>query len=97
MKLLFKLYLLGQLIALPFMVGAIGSAFSGGTETAPNTHIAQTESAASIQRLSQQDLCDALNGPAINPVQDDLQQLKFITENLYGEEQSTDCFGATLD
>lgn len=92
MKLLFKLYLLGQLIAMPFMVGAIGDVFSSGSESSPTAPAPQTEAAAAARTLSAQELCDALNGAALNPVQDDIQQLRFITADLYGEEVVDDCF-----
>lgn len=95
MKLLFKLYLLGQLIALPFAIGAIGN-FMGGSDSPsiePLTH-AQAFDAQAERTQTSVDLCDALHGPALNPVQDDIQQLKFITAELYGEEVVDDCFEA---
>ena len=93
MKLLFKLYLLGQLIALPFMVGAIGNVLnsddgSAPTISAPSASIAE----ANVRTLSNEELCDALHGPVTNSIQDDIQQLRFITSELYGEELVEDCF-----
>lgn len=93
MKLLFKLYLLGQLIAMPFMVGAIGDMVSSGSESAPNAPAPQTEAEFAARTLTAHELCDALNGAAINSIQDDIQQLRFITADLYGDEVVEDCFG----
>lgn len=88
MKLLFKLYLLGQLIAMPFMVGAIGDMIGPSESPSLNPNIqAQANSQAVIDRT----LCDALSGPAKNNIQDDIQQLKFITAELYGEDVIEDC------
>lgn len=92
MKLLFKLYLLGQLIALPFMVGAIGGIVSSGSESAPNVAAPSTVAEANLRALSNQELCDTLQGPAVNAVQDDIQQLRFITADLYGEDAVEECF-----
>ena len=95
MKTLFKIYLLGQLIALPFMVGALGSAFSS-SDTPSTTSRSGIESpstsAANLQGLSGQELCDALNGSVRNAVQDDIQQLRYITSELYDEGLAEDCF-----
>jgi len=97
MRTLFKLYLLGQLIALPFLVGAIGSALGGGDSesapyTPPRTELASGSAPAAISSLSSgHDLCDALEGGALNPVQDDLQQLRYITSELYGEQAAYEC------
>lgn len=88
MKLLFKLYLLGQLIAMPFMVGAIGDMIgpSDSPSLNPNLQV-HANSPTVIDRT----LCDALSGPAKNNIQDDIQQLKFITAELYGEDVIEDC------
>ncbi len=92
MKLLFKLYLLGQLIALPFMVGAIGNVLNSGADTAPSTSAPATVTEANVRTLTNQELCDALHGPPQIAAQDNIQQLRFITSELYGEEVVEDCF-----
>lgn len=95
MKLLFKLYLLGQLIALPFMVGAIGDVLNTGNDSSaiqqpqPSQLV---ESAASVSTLSRSELCDALHGEALNPVQDNLQQLSLVIDQQF-EGGTHDCFG----
>lgn len=92
MKLLFKLYLLGQLIAMPFMVGAVGDVLSSGSESAPTAPAPNTQAEVEQKILSAHELCDSLHGTALNSVQDDIQQLRFITADLYGEEVVDDCF-----
>ncbi len=92
MKLLLKLYLLGQLIAMPFMVGAVGDILSSGSESAPNAPVLNTAAAAAERTLNAHELCETLNGRATNSVQDDIQQLRFITADLYGGELVDDCF-----
>ena len=92
MKLLLKLYLLGQLIALPFMVGALGNAFSDSSgsptpQIAPQVHSVPGLASATDSST----LCDSLNGPVANAVQDDIQQLRYITSNLYDEDLFVDC------
>ena len=94
MKLLFKLYLLGQLIALPFMVGAIGGALGGGSETSyvpPRTEIASSSSISAADLSATHDLCSTLDTEVINPVHDGLQQLRHITTELYGDDGLGDC------
>ncbi len=97
MKMLFKLYLLGQLIALPFMVGAIGNALGGGSDTSyvpPRTEIAPGNSISAADLSVTHDLCASLESDAINPVHDGLQQLRLVTSELYGEEALDDCTGS---
>ncbi|MDA1296984.1 MAG: hypothetical protein O3B04_03145 [Chloroflexi bacterium] len=90
---LFKLYLLGQLISLPFAVGALGNFMgsSNSPSSVPETPVEIFEAQA-ILAANSRDLCDALHRPVHNSVQDDIQQLKFITAELYGEEVVEDCF-----
>ena len=97
MKMMFKFYLLSQLIALPFMIGAIGNAF-GSSDTSAVTTEALVQAAPGdpiivAATATAQELCESLKGPALNPVQDDIQQLKFITDDLFGPESDYDCFG----
>ena len=96
MKMLFKLYLLGQLIALPFMVGALGDALGGGDSGSsyvpPRTEIASGSSLSASTLSAQEDLCEALHGEAKNAVQDDIQQLRYITSELYGEDTVDTCW-----
>ncbi len=74
------------------MVGAIGDVLSSGSESAPTASAPQTEAELASRTLSNNELCDALNGPAQNNIQDDIQQLRFITADLYGDEDFDDCF-----
>lgn len=55
MKTLFKLYLLGQLIALPFMVGAIGGVLGGSSDSS-------SSSSAGTQIVSTSDNALGLSG-----------------------------------
>ncbi len=90
MKLLLKLYLLGQLIALPFMIGALGNTFGGSNESTLDG-VPEIQSVSGLTATSSHNLCDSLSNPAINAVQDDIQQLKYITSNLYDEDRFEDC------
>lgn len=101
MKMLFKLYLLGQLIALPFMVGAIGGALGGGTEPSSASDSSRTESVidisaldaiASQQTQSDQDLCDTLHSGESLGILDNYQQLTLVTDAVDGEDYAIDCY-----
>ena len=90
---LFKLYLLGQLIAMPFMIGAIGDLLGSSDSPSVNPNVqAQAQGEPSADILTNGDLCEAVKGTAVNSVQDSIQQLRFITAELYGEDELNDCF-----
>ena len=91
MRMLFKVYLLGQLIALPFVVGALGDVM-GGSDSSSTSTDQNIETVSGLTTISAADLCDKLHGPADNAVQDDIQQLRFITAELYDEDLTDDCF-----
>lgn len=87
MKTLFKLYLLGQLIALPFMLGAIGQVFSSD-EVNPS----EVPAGITLEQYQHDLLCESVDGTVHNSVQDEIQQLRFISDDLYGEDLTTaDC------
>jgi hypothetical protein len=95
MKLLFKLYLLGQLISVPFMIGPLSNVFdNSGAPPPPPAHVVLTDiEIAATAVANHEELCATLNGPAANAVADDMQQLNFITSELYDEATTVDCFG----
>ena len=95
MKLLFKLYLLGQLISVPFMIGPLSHIMdSSGAPPAPPINVILSDIDIAATVVANHDiLCETLNGPATNAVTDDMQQLNFITAELYDEASSDDCFG----
>jgi hypothetical protein len=93
MKMLFKIYLLSQLLALPFVIGALGNFMGDAHTTATDPGaLARSSDSPRLNSQSYSELCDALHGAALNSVQDDIQQLKFITADLYGEWWVEDCF-----
>ena len=94
MKLLFKLYLLGQLISLPLMIGPLTNIMgNSGAPPPPPPHFVLTDiEIAATTVASHNELCALLNGPAANAVSDDMQQLNFITAELYDEATTPDCF-----
>ena len=88
MKLLFKLYLLGQLIAAPFMVSAISQAFDSPDNVSPP----DAPSSVSIAQYQHDLLCESAEGPALNPVLDTVQQTRLIADSLFNEDLfSTEC------
>ena len=97
---LFKLYLLGQLIALPFMVGAIGSAF-GGSDPSSSSNRPQAESVIDISALdaiasqhvaADTNLCDAVQGGESLAILDNYQQLNLAIADLDGGTSAANCF-----
>ena len=90
MKTLFKLYLLGQLIALPFLVGAIGHAFGGDTSSSSDVP-PEERTISGLTSSSLLDLCARLEGGAMNSIQDETQQVRAIAADLYDEELDTSC------
>ena len=87
MKMLFKLYLLGQLIAMPFMLGSLGQVFSSD-EVNPS----EVPANVSLDQYQHELLCQSADGAALNSVQDEIQQLKLITDGLYNEDLTdTNC------
>lgn len=99
MKMLFKLYLLGQLIALPFMVGALGGALGGGTEPSSSPQIQSaphTQSIASaddLTALTNDQICDALTRGEDLSILDNYQQLRLVIAD-YDDELADDCLGS---
>ncbi len=95
MKLLFKLYLLVQLISILFMIGPLSHIMdNSGAPPLPPVHVVLTDTEiAATAVANHNELCAVLNGPATNAVQDDMQQLNFITAELYDEATTPDCFG----
>ena len=100
MKMLFKLYLLVQLIALPFMVGAIGGAL-GGSDPSSSSNQAQAESVIDISALdalasqnvaASTDLCDAVQGGESLAILDNYQQLNLVIADLDGDPIVSNCF-----
>ena len=88
MKRVFKIYMLLQLIMLPFAIAGMGKAFDsagGGPENSNTPSISATADARSF-------LCDAVQGEVKNSIQDDIQQLRYITAELYGEDIAEECF-----
>ena len=83
---LFKLYLLGQLIALPFMVGAVGSMFGGSEPGSPVVREVYASPTDSI--LASDILCDYGDGSDIAAMRDELETLRFIAEaeDIFTEE-----------
>lgn len=89
MKMLFKAFLLSQLIALPFAVGALNHMLKSSS---PPPVIDDPIVAAEATAVTRDDLCDSLQGSSNSTVQDDIEQLKFLTGELYGDEKAGDCF-----
>lgn len=80
---------------MPFMVGALGNVFgdADAPSISPQPQIGSpVTTAADRRKLSNQEICDALHGSVDNAVKDDIQQLKYITSQLYGEDAVDDCF-----
>ena len=89
MKRVIKIYMLVQLLMLPFAVAGLGKAFDSADGT-PSASLALNGPTATA--AAQQALCDAILGEVRNAVQDDIQQLRYITEHYYGEDIAADCF-----
>jgi hypothetical protein len=88
MKRMIKIYMLIQLLTLPFMLAGLGKAFDsadGATSVSGLTGVSATAAAQAA-------LCDAILGEVQNAVQDDIQQLRYITAHYYGDDIAQDCF-----
>ena len=87
MKRIIKVYMLIQLLALPFMLAGLGKAFdsSAGPGDSALTGVSATATAQAV-------LCEAIKGEVQNAVQDNIQQLRYITAELYGEDIAEECF-----
>jgi hypothetical protein len=87
MKRVIKIYMLIQLLSLPFVIASFGKAFDSGDSPSVSGLTGVSATAA-----AQAALCDAILGEVQNAVQDDIQQLSYITAHYYGEDIAEDCF-----
>ena len=86
MKRVIKIYMLVQLLMLPFVIAGLGKAFN--SSDAPVTPGLTGVSATAAAQAA---LCDAILGEVTNAVQDDIQQLRYITAYYYGEDVAEEC------
>jgi hypothetical protein len=91
MKRVIKIYMLLQLLSLPFVIASFGRAFDSADGTTSVSGLTGV-SAVSATAAAQDALCDAILGEVTNAVQDDIQQLRYITAHYYGDDIAEDCF-----
>ena len=93
MRKLFYFYLIGQLIALPFAIGAIGDLFGGSNadaDTAPDPLVAESSFGSLYDAYADLD-CGAIETLSGSRFQDEIDQLQYITRELYGDGDQPAC------